>query len=54
MRLALAALAAAAALSAGCAKAAPPAPVAPGGVLARVLERVVGIHGQRFPGLGAA
>jgi acetoin utilization deacetylase AcuC-like enzyme len=29
------------------------APV-PGGVLARVLERVVGIHGQRFPGLGAA
>jgi acetoin utilization deacetylase AcuC-like enzyme len=31
----------------------PPAP-APGGVLSRVLERVVGIHGARFPGLGAA
>jgi acetoin utilization deacetylase AcuC-like enzyme len=31
----------------------PPAPVAPGSVLARVLERVVGIHGPRFPGLGA-
>ena len=30
----------------------PPAPVVPGSVLARVLERVVGIHGQRFPGLG--
>jgi len=33
----------------------PPAVVpAPGSVLARVLDRVVGIHGERFPGLGAA
>jgi len=32
----------------------PPAAPAPGSVLARVIERVVGIHGTRFPGLGAA
>jgi len=36
------------------APAAPPDPVRPGSVLSRVLERVVGIHGSRFPGLGAA
>ena len=32
----------------------PPVAVAPGSVLGRVLERVVGTHGGRFPGLGAA
>jgi acetoin utilization deacetylase AcuC-like enzyme len=32
----------------------PPRAPAPGSVLSRVLERVVGIHGARFPGLGAA
>jgi len=36
------------------APAAPPDPVRPGSVLSGVLERVVGIHGSRFPGLGAA
>jgi len=29
-------------------------PAAPESLLGRVVERVVGIHGQRFPGLGAA
>ena len=33
---------------------APAAPAPPGSVLARVVERVVGIHGDRVPGLGAA
>jgi acetoin utilization deacetylase AcuC-like enzyme len=32
----------------------PVVPAPPGGTLARVVERVVGIHGGRFPGLGAA
>jgi acetoin utilization deacetylase AcuC-like enzyme len=33
---------------------APPVSAPPGSVLARVTERVVGIHGSRVPGLGAA
>jgi acetoin utilization deacetylase AcuC-like enzyme len=31
-----------------------PLPLPPGSVLGRVIERVVGIHGSRVPGLGAA
>ena len=47
------------ALLSACLPAQPMAPLpapsaAPGSLLARVVERLVGIHGSRFPGLGAA